>query len=163
MARLHWNPDQNVDALVDDYCQAGFGPAAKSVRRYFDRLEAVMDEAATKKVKPTTVFNAKALAGLRKELEQARQDAGSDSTIAKRIAFLELGLRWTEIEVRAHSFLADPAKADKEAAKKTLDERFSLMRQIFQKTPLALNVAYISWGEDALWSRVGWKRPATKR
>ena len=163
VARLHWNPEQNVDALVDDYCQAGFGPAAKSVRRYFDLLEAVMDEAATKKVKATTVFDAKALARLRKELEQARRDAGSDPAIAKRIAFLELGLRWTEIEVRAHTLLTEPAKADKEAVKKTLDERFALMRHIFRETPLALNVAYISWSEDALWSRLGWERPATKR
>jgi len=44
--------------------------------------------------------------------------------------------------------LEDP-KADKEAAKRILDERFALMREVFQKTPLALNVAYISWGEDA--------------
>ena len=73
------------------------------------------------------------------------------------------GLRWTQIEVRAHALLANPAKADKEAVKKTLDERFALMRQVFRETPLALNVAYISWGEDALWSRLGWERPATKR
>jgi hypothetical protein len=162
VARLHWNPEQEVSAIVDDYCQAGFGPAAKSVRRYFDGLEALMDEAASKKVTPTTVFHPKALDRLRKELEQARRDAGSDPAIAKRIAFLELGLRWTEIEVRAHTFLADSGKADKEAVKKTLDERFTLMRHIFRETPLALNVAYISWGEDALWSRVGWKRPDTK-
>jgi Domain of unknown function (DUF4838) len=163
VARLHWNPEQNVDTLVDDYCQAGFGPAARSVRRYLDRLEAVMNEAATRKVKATTVFDSKVLAGLRKELEQARRDAGRDPVIAQRIAFLELGLRWTEIEARAHSFLTDPGKADREAAKKTLDERFSLMRHLFRESPLALNVAYISWGEDALWSRVGWKRPVTKR
>ncbi len=163
VARLHWNPDQDVNAIVDDYCQAGFGPAAKSIRRYFDGLEALMDEAAAKNEKPTTVFHTKALEKLRKELEQARRDAGSDPAIAKRIAFLELGLRWTEIEVRAHAFLADVAKADKEAAKKTLDDRFTLMRQIFRETPLALNVAYISWGEDALWSRLGWQPPATKR
>src|SRR5207248_7575841 len=100
VARLHWNPELDVDALIDDYCQAGFGPAAKSVRRYFDRLEAMMDEAATKKAKAVTVFTPKALAGLRKELEQARRDAGSDATVAKRVDFLELGLRWTEIEVR---------------------------------------------------------------
>lgn len=155
VARLHWNPEQDVDALVDDYCQAGFGPAARSVRRYFDRLEAVMDEVATRKIKATTVFDAKALAGLRKELEKARRDAGSDPAIAKRVASLELGLRWTEIEVRAHAFLTDPGKADKQAVKKALDERFALMRQIFQEAPLALNVAYISWGEDALWSRLG--------
>lgn len=163
VARLHWNPEQDVDALVDDYCQAGFGPAAKSVRRYFDGLEALMDEVATKKAKASTVFHDKALARLRKEVEQAQRDAGSDATVAKRIAFLELGLRWTEIEARAHSFLTDPAKADKAAARKTLDERFALMQELFQKTPLALNVAYISWGEDALWSRLGWERPGSNR
>ena len=159
VARLHWNPEEGVDSIVDDYCQAGFGPAAKSVRRYFDGLESLMDEAATKKEKPTTIFHPKALAKLRKDLEQARQDAGNDATVAKRIAFLEIGLRWTEIEVAAHAFLADAAKADKTAVKKTLDERYALMRQVFRETPLALNVAYISWGEDGSWSRLGWKRP----
>lgn len=162
VARLHWNPEQDVDALLDDYCQAGFGPAAKSVRRYFAGLEALMDEAAVKKEKPVAVFHAQALARLRKELEQARQHAGSDALIARRIAFLETGLRWTEIEVAAHAFLVDPAKADRSAAKKILDQRFAFMRESFQTTPLALNVAYISWGEDGLWSRLGWKRPATK-
>ena len=157
VARLHWNPDQDVDALVDDYCQAGFGSAAKPIRRYVGRLEALRDEAATGTAK--AVFNSKALAGLRNELDQARRDMGSDPTVAKRIAFLELGLRWTEIETRAHEFLADPAKADKDAAKKTLDERFALMREVFQKTPLALNAAYICWGEDALWACLGWQRP----
>ncbi len=157
VARLHWNPEQDVNSIVHDYCQAGFGAAAKSVRRYFHGLEALMDEAATKKAKVVAVFNPKALAGLRKELEQARRDAGSDAVVTKRIAFLELGLRWTEIEARSHAFLLDPAKADKVAARKTLDERFALMREVFQKTPLALNVAYISWGEDALWSRLGWR------
>jgi hypothetical protein len=157
VARLHWNPEQDVNAIVDDYCQAGFGPAGKSVRRYFDRLESLMNEIATKKTK--AAFSAEALGGLRKELEQARKEARDDTTIAKRVAFLELGLRWTEIEARSHAFLIDPAKADKAAAKKTLDERFALMRETFQKTPLALNVAYISWGEDALWAKLGWERP----
>lgn len=162
VARLHWNPDQDVGALVDDYCKAGFGPAAKSVRRYFDGLEALLDEAAAKKTKVTAAFSVESLAGLRKELDQASKEAAGDPVIAKRIAFLEVGLRWTEIEARAHAFLADLAKADKEAAKKTLDERFAMMRDVFQTAPLALNVAYISWGEDGLWPRLGWKPPATK-
>jgi hypothetical protein len=161
VARLHWNPEQDVGAIVDDYCQAGFGSAARSVRRYFAGLEALTDEIAAKKAKPATVFHPEALDKLRKELAQARRDAGSDPVIAQRLAFLELGLRWTQIEVRAHAFMNDPAKADKEAVKKTLDERFTLMRQLFRETPLALNVAYISWGEDALWSRLGWERPVT--
>jgi hypothetical protein len=159
VARLHWNPEQDVDALVDDYCQAGFGPAAKSIRRYLAGLEALMDEAAAKKEKVTSVFKSKGMSGLRKELEQARREAQNDAVVSQRIAFLELGLRWTEMEVRAHAFLDDPALADKQAARKTLDERYELMREVFQKTPLALNVAYISWGEDRLWSRLGWNRP----
>jgi hypothetical protein len=158
VARLHWNPEQEVDAIVDDYCKAGFGPAAKSVRRYFDRLEGLMNDAATKDKTAVSLLTPEALAGLRKELEQARKDAGDDPVIVKRVEFLELGLRWTELEARAHAFLAAPA-VDKAAAKKTLDERYTLMRAIFQKTPLALNVAYVSWGEDALWSRLGWERP----
>jgi hypothetical protein len=158
VARLHWNPEQDVDSLVDDYCRAGFGPAARSARRYYDRLEALMDEAA-RKAKPTPVFNARALAELRRDLEQARREAGNDPAIARRIGFLEVGLRWTDIEARAHAYLTDPAKADREAAKKTLDERFALMREVFQTAPLALNVAYISWGEDTLWTRLGWERP----
>jgi len=162
VARLHWDPQQDVDAIVDDYCRAGFGPAASSVRRYFDALEALMNEAAAKKAKVSTVFQPEALAGLRRDLAQARRDAGSDADVRARIAFLELGLRWTELEARAHAFLADPAKADKAAARRTLDERFALMREIFQKAPLALNVAYISWGEDALWPRLGWERPGRK-
>ena len=156
VARLHWNPDQDVDALVDDYCKAGFGPAAKSVRKYFDGLEALMNEAATTKAKPTAVFQPKALDKLRDELEQARRDAVNDATVAKRIAFLEIGLRWTEIEARAHAFLADTAP-DKAAAKRVLDERDALMHRVFREEPLALK-AYIAWGEDALWTRLGWKR-----
>ena len=156
VARLHWNPEQDVDALVDDYCQAGFGPAAKSVRRYFDRLEALMNEAAAKKAKAIGGVSApRRWPGCGRNWSRPARRPESDATIAKRIAFLELGLRWTEIEARAHAFLADPAKADKEAARKTLDERFALMREVFQKTPLALNVAYISLGRGRLVGTAG--------
>ena len=50
-----------------------------------------------------------------------------------------------------------PPLSNDEATKKVLDERLALMREMFQKTPLALNVAYISWGEDAVWAPLGWQ------
>jgi hypothetical protein len=163
VARLHWNPDQDVDALVEDYCRSGFGPAAKPVRRYFDLLESLMNKAAAGKGKAVAAFTPEALAGLRKELALARKAAGGDTTLAKRVAFLELGLRWTEAEARAHAFLADVGKAGRKAAGKALDERLALMKDIFQKAPLAVYVAYVSWGEDALWARLGWKPPGPGR
>ena len=131
-AKLHWDPQQDVDALVEDYCRVGFGPAAKSIRRYFGGLEALLDETATKKEKVVSVFTAKALSGLRNELEQAAKDAQNDTLVSQRIEFLELGLRWTEIEVRAHGHLADVPKAEKQAAKRTLDERYDLMQEILR-------------------------------
>lgn len=163
VARLHWNPDQPVDTIVDDYCKSGFGPAAASVRRYFDLLEARMNEIALKKVKPYVVFDAETKAALQKDMDDARQAARDDVTITKRIEFLELGLRWTLLETRAHALLADAAKADKKAAKQLLDERFALMQEIFQKAPLAVNVAYVSWGEDAGWAALGWQAPKMNR
>jgi hypothetical protein len=39
LARLLWDPEQDVDHLIDDYCVKGFGPAAPALKRYFARLE----------------------------------------------------------------------------------------------------------------------------
>jgi hypothetical protein len=76
-------------------------------------------------------------------------------------AALESGSFSTK-EISSVASLADP-RPDREAAKKTLDERYALMRELFQKTPLAVNVAYVCWGEDALWARLGWERPTPNK
>jgi uncharacterized protein DUF4838 len=165
VARLHWDPDQDVDAMIDDYCRAGFGAAAKSVRKYFDKLESLTNEVAkhreelyeaaeSKKLTRLTPFTREAIGELRDLLASARREAGDDETVLKRIAFLEDGLRWTDVETRVHAFLDAGDAADKAAAQNALDERFALMRELFEKDNLALNVAYISWGEDAYLARL---------
>jgi hypothetical protein len=170
VARLHWNPEQNVDRIIDDYCRAGFGPAARAVRGYFDRLEALTSEIATRraaldeemgmdKAEPLQVFTPAALDELRGLLRQAREQATGDETALKRLAFLELGLRWTEIEIRLNAVLGKKAKPDKGGVKPLLDERFAMMRDIFQKDFLAINVGYVSWGEDGHLKRLGWRHP----
>jgi hypothetical protein len=172
-ARLHWNPDQNVDDLINDYCRAGFGPAVETVRRYFDALEAITDKIATNrqalsedldiaKMEPLRVFTPGVIAGLRAHLRQAREQAAGDEIILKRLAFLDTGLRWTEIEGRVHTFFLKDAKHDKTAARKACDERYAMMRNIFQNDFLAVNVASVSWGEDGYIKRLGWTHPATE-
>jgi len=169
VARLHWNPDQNVDAIIDDYCRTGFGGAAKTVRRYFDILEAITNELASKrtaldadsdtpKIEPLPVFTPQALAELRNLLRQAQREANGDPLTLQRLAFLERGLRWTETEVRLHSFLRDP-NPDTPAARQACEERHALMRDLFQNDFLAVNVAAISWAEDGFLKRLGWKPP----
>lgn len=164
VARLHWNPDQDVDAIIDDFCRAGFGNAAKTARRYFDKLEAITNDIATNraaldadidaaKIEPLTSFTPQVLADLRDLLRQAQEQA-NDNTARKRLAFLERGLRWMETEARVHSFFR---VTDKAGARKACEERYALMRDIFQNDFLAINVASISWGEDGYLKRLGWK------
>ena len=40
-SQLMWDPDQDVDALLDDFCRGMFGAAAGPMRHYFDMCERV--------------------------------------------------------------------------------------------------------------------------
>ena len=42
LAKLLWNPDQDIEALYDDFFNGYYGPAAKLVRTYFDELQALV-------------------------------------------------------------------------------------------------------------------------
>jgi hypothetical protein len=158
-ARLHWDPRRSVDALIDDYCRAGFGSAAGPMRAYFDKLESIYSGSAARHEDAFSGFTDAALEELKSLITKAETLAANDEDSLKRVKFIGIGMRWTELEVRAHRFLADPSKADKAAAKAVLDARYAMMREIFEKNHLAVNVAYVSWGEDGLWGQLGWKAP----
>lgn len=38
-AKLMWNPDADMDALLADFYEQAFGPAAEPMRRYYERLD----------------------------------------------------------------------------------------------------------------------------
>ena len=38
-SRLMWNPREDVEALVDEYCRLAFGPAGNTMRQYYELLE----------------------------------------------------------------------------------------------------------------------------
>ena len=160
VSRLHTEPAQNVDTLIDDYCRAGFGPAARTLRRYYDRLESVFTAMAKGDNHDDAAgFSDAVLAELKELIAQARNETASDAACAKRVEFIALGAKWTEIETHAHRLLATTAKPDPALVKRVLDERHALMREVFEKEPLALNVTLISFGEDGIWSRVGYRFP----
>ena len=52
-----------------------------------------------------------------------------------------------------------PTKPDAATVKQVLDARYAFMREVFEKNPIALNFAYISWGEDGGWGKLGWTAP----
>ena len=42
LAKLLWNPDQDVEPLYRDFFEGYYGPAAKPIRQYFDELQALV-------------------------------------------------------------------------------------------------------------------------
>jgi hypothetical protein len=188
LAKLLWDPSQDVGTIVDDYCQKGFGPAGRVTRRYFRELEEVTDRCAAgsaNKPKGNTsagglreeeldetavrrgetyqrlarTYTPAVIARLRQTLAEARSAAGSDDRVKQRIAFLETGLRYGELQGEVHrAFLAN--RADKAPLLRLLDERHEAFREIVRTQPFAVNVAYIAWREGSMWKRTGWTAPA---
>ncbi len=42
LAKLLWNPDQDIEPLYRDFFQGYYGPAARPIRQYFDQLQALV-------------------------------------------------------------------------------------------------------------------------
>ena len=160
LARLLWNPQADVDAIVDDYCRAGFGAAAADARRYFDRIEHITNRIAAEQLPITAPYTPEIVAELRTILDAATGKA-NDELCARRVAFLRVGLEFTTLQHRAHALLAHANAAGRsnelKAAVRTLQqEKWLLMRQIFRTEPMAVNVAMVAWGSEGLFRRLGW-------
>ncbi len=160
LARVMWNPDADVDAIIDDYCKSGFGAAASFIREYFRQAE----ELSAKRCKlyryiahnrkhqvvnyrvdaTAAIFTKEVIEKLRKLLESADKVA-KDPIIKKRIAFLSIGLEFTNLQAQAYRFAINyklGKHVDLKQAAQVLKQRHELMRKIFEQQPLAVNTAY---------------------
>jgi len=172
LARLHWNPDVNVDEIIDDYCRSGFGPAAGPIKRYFTRIEQLTNEVAavTQKQRDgarpdvTEPYTQQVVGELRELLDEA--DKAADNTeVRQRISFLRLGLDFTELQAKIYRLLKLDAErrlseAEQAQARRLLDEKWLIMRRIFQEEHFAVNVSAICWGEWGRFKRLGWNGPS---
>jgi hypothetical protein len=172
-ARLHWNPDLNVDEEIDDYCRTGFGSAVDPVKRYFARLEKLTDQiaAAEPALHPTAPYTAEVITELSSLLDEADRAAaavGDGEKVLKRIAFLRRGLDYAEIHSAGYHLLAELNETGKltpelrARATEVLNRNYEFSREIFYKDFLAVNVARIAWGGWGYFGRLGWRSPAVK-
>ena len=161
MARLSWNPAQDFDVVLDDYCKTGFGAGADQVKRYFLRMEKgvvlVPGKGAFPEITPETINE------LRASLVAAAKATEQDTSSHKRVAFLRAGLEFTAISAEAHR-LADAAsnggKPDVKKASEVMERRWQMMRAILQHHPLAVNVGVIAGNDATLNAALGWRGPS---
>ena len=95
-AKLCWNADLKVDALLEDYFARFYGPAAAPMRDYFMAMERSMQRwngcvsyglqgVTGLKVIGPKVFTPEVMARMGASLEQAERLAAGDETFAKRV------------------------------------------------------------------------------
>jgi len=161
LARLLWNPEADVDAVLDDYCRSGFGKGWKFVRRYFARIEALTDKIAEGGLPVTAPYTPEAVGELTALLAAAR-DADADETVRRRVTFLERGLSLAALQHEAELFWAThPEKKISPEERVQLfalqQKKVDLMRGLFRDEPLAINVPAVAWGNEIKFRKFGWK------
>lgn len=173
LAKLHWNPDLDVDEVIEDYCRTGFGKAAGLIKRYLAMIEQLANEVAavTRQQRGgaspdvTEPYTPQTIKELRELLNEADKAAQGDKQVLDRISFLRIGLDFTELQAKIYRFLRLAAEkrlsaAEQAQAKRLLDEKWLMMRRIFEQEHLAVNVSAMCWGEWWLFKRLGWDGPS---
>jgi hypothetical protein len=172
LARVLWDPKQDVDAIIDDYCKSGFGPAAAPIKRYFARIEALTDKIATdnsagtrtKELDVSAPYTPAVCTELEAILAEADKAAAGDDVVRKRIDFLRTGIKFTRLQNVAHHLIEGhdeggvPLTADQQKElMQVQQEKWLMMRHIARERPLAVNVANVAWGGEGTFRRFGFK------
>ena len=154
LSRILWDPSLDVNQVIEDYCRAGFGSAASSVRAYFDELEKVTDGIAAGIAdtieqgirdeeimessqtsrdlffqKIPDFYTEEVLEKLRRPLNQAREKAQSEPEALRRVEFLMQGLEYAEQQRRVFSMYRDE-KADPAQARRVIEDRNKFLQSL---------------------------------
>ena len=93
----------------------------------------------------------------------AKEVAGDDEIVRKRIEFLQMGLNWSAVEGKLQRMLAKlqaSEEIDKEKAHSLLQSRYELMSDIFKNNHYAINVtAWAALFGKRLSKLFGWEAP----
>lgn len=183
LAKLLWDPSQDVDALIKDYTDKGFGKASPTIQRYFTALEELTNQAAapdkasaneedaisrsafySSLYKLTQHYTPEKIDNLQNLINQAKTEAAGDQTVLKRITFLEQGLRYAKAEIEPlrlfMEFRTDrPDNKNPEKRQeilRLLQARQAVFQDIYDNHFYAQNVLYPLHRETSMWRGYGW-------
>jgi hypothetical protein len=146
MAQLAWNPAADTDAILADYYRRAFGPAAPHVREYFESIE--KDRMAfTAKDGESGIFafpqlyTADLLRESQARLDRAAAAVSADSIHAKRVAFIQVGLTYTELQVENITLMERYWKQKDDAIAARVRQNWSVIEKLVADHPYAIN-----WG-----------------
>ena len=177
LAQLLWDPSQSLDAVIDDYCQSGFGKAASAMKQYFAEIEKLTgkfagnhgenadeleDLTATASQdfyhKFIRIYTPEKFAMLQGILKQAKAQLPADSIEARRVDFVASGLEYSrQLAAFWKKFYSTP----KSELRKMVPEINLLVDQWHRqmaKYPFAVNIPYFARDNYYKFFRdCGWK------
>jgi len=150
LARLLWDPYADVDAIIADYCNSGFAPAANAVRDYFRCLEDMTADLANSntyrnrkkdQIAIARHYSDESLAKCHALLDKAVLEAGDNDVVKERIAFLRKPLEYARIR-RDCTITRELAREGDREASRRLREFEAERMEWYQKLGIswALNV-----------------------
>lgn len=114
LSKFLWNPNENADAVMNDFLQGYYGPAGTYIRQYIDRMrEALLSSGQPLKIFGTPIQAASGYLSpdLIKEygkiFEQAEKAVSHDSQLLERIRIARQPLEFAIMEQAKKNF-ADP-------------------------------------------------------
>ena len=144
LVHLAWNPQADVAAVMDDYYERGFGPAAADVKAYWQllertRMEFVAEEPSRFRAfdlpkKYTPELFAQAQAHLH---TAAKKLASADEKYRRRLHFIQYGLDYAKllVDTRAWMQKLEASKGQDIAAKAKVETNYSRAEQMKQNAP----------------------------
>ncbi len=114
ICKLLWNPDQNVDSLMNDFLNGYYGAAGKHIRQYIDELH----QASAKSGKPLRIFgnpNEEASSFLTPDLmarygsifDQAQAAVKDSAAVLERVRIARLPLEYAYLEQSKKIYTGD--------------------------------------------------------
>lgn len=177
LANLLWDPSTPVDALVDDFCQKGFGAGAddmKAFYRYNEDLtnayaqrggesikvleDLTLSDSGTWRHKFLRVFTPAAFDKLESYLAAARSKVAEDSPERRRIDFVAAGIGFTRRNAEFWmKYYKTPAK-ERKNLRKDIDALVKYWVEFFNRYPYAINVPSMASGHYySFFRNCGWK------
>ena len=148
MTQLLWDPKKDGQAILDDYYQRGFGPAAKDIEAYFTTFEkARMAFVAKYDYKPERhnfpeLYSDKLLAQAEAHLNAATvKTKEAPDIFSKRVAFIRAGFDYTKLSVENIAIMEKYWDAPDEKAAAKVRENWKTLERICEDNPYAIN-----WG-----------------
>ncbi len=141
MAQLAWDPYADGEAIIQDYCEHGFGPAADAIEAYWSLLGDKRKEIRENDLTWLEGFDDGFFQRARAHLDEAADAVSDEPRYARRVEFFAAGLEFLRLNTANRALMErlETANGDDAEALARAWENWDRLVEIARQYPQALN------------------------